>query len=151
MTNVTIQEQQTIYVYDVSTLWMAYGLAISISMLAVMAGWIAMYLNGSSYSDNVSTFIRVGRNASMSVDVQPEDHSGRDPLPKYLEQARIDIGSVLGESQVEKNVLSQARPAPEIERLVGDSDSASNWASELHDAVSQSGSVVREVGSNSRG
>ena len=52
----------------------------------------AIVLSGASYSGNFSTIVRVSRTAKLSVDVADQDRSGCDPLPKYLERARLDIG-----------------------------------------------------------
>lgn len=81
-----------IYRYDRSTFWIAYGISLAISTIAVIAGMIAMALNGASYSSSFSTFLRVSRTARLSVEVMDEDGSGQDPLPSYLKLARLDIG-----------------------------------------------------------
>ena len=52
----------------------------------------AILLSGASYSGNFSTIVRVSRTAKLSVDVADQDGSGCDPLPRYLERARLDLG-----------------------------------------------------------
>ena len=52
----------------------------------------AILLSGASYSGNFSTIVRVSRTAKLSVDVVDQDGSGCDPLPTYLEKARLDLG-----------------------------------------------------------
>ncbi|KXT04967.1 hypothetical protein AC578_10324, partial [Pseudocercospora eumusae] len=140
LTNVTTQEFETIYVYDALTLWISYGLAILFTTVAVAAGWIAIFLNGCSYSDNFSTFVRVGRMAVMSNEVKAEDLSGCDPLPEYLERTRIDIGRVVAIGDAQQRHKSPQKEAPsETEHLVTDSENASDWADEAQNAVLRSG------------
>ena len=61
-------------------------------MLAVAAGMFVVLLSGASYSDKFSTIVRVSRRARLSVDIASQDKSGCDPLPLYLENARLDVG-----------------------------------------------------------
>ena len=60
--------------------------------LVIVGGMLAILLSGASYSGNFSTIMRVSRTAKLSVDVSDQDGSGCDPLPKYLEKARLDLG-----------------------------------------------------------
>ena len=60
--------------------------------LVVITGMFAILLSGVSYSSNFSTIVRVSRTARLSVNVADQDGSGCDPLPKYLEKARLDLG-----------------------------------------------------------
>lgn len=52
-----------------------------------------MLLNGASYSNNFSTIVRVARTADLSTDIldKERDGFGRDPLPKYLKHARLNM------------------------------------------------------------
>ena len=59
--------------------------------IVAVAGVFAILQNGASYSSNFSTIVRVGRTAKLSVDVADQDGSGCDPLPTYLEKARLDV------------------------------------------------------------
>ncbi|KAK6386625.1 hypothetical protein LTR65_008824 [Meristemomyces frigidus] len=77
-----------VYAYSRSQLWLAYGLAILCTAIAVVLGFCAILSNGASYSNNFSTIVRSARNAELSVDVKPDD-TGRDPLPRGLAQAVV--------------------------------------------------------------
>lgn len=81
-----------IYSYDRTTLWIAYGIPLFCATLVTVAGIFAILQSGASYSGNFSTIVRVSRTAKLSVDVADQDGSGCDPLPKYLEKARLDLG-----------------------------------------------------------
>ncbi|KAK5125237.1 hypothetical protein LTR85_000913 [Meristemomyces frigidus] len=70
------------------TLWLAYGLAILCTAIAVVLGFLAILSNGASYSNNFSTITRSARNAELSVEVEPDD-TGRDPLPRGLAKAIV--------------------------------------------------------------
>ena len=66
---------------------------ILFTILAAIAGIIALLLNGASYSNNFSTIVRVARPADLSAEVSIKDSDGfgRDPLPRYLKHARLSI------------------------------------------------------------
>lgn len=83
---------QNIFSDDWETLWIAYGVSILSTALAVIAGMTTLIQSGESYRNNFSTIVRVSRTAELSVEVMGQDGSGRDPLPAYLKDARIDIG-----------------------------------------------------------
>ena len=89
--NVTMPAYHLVYVYSVEKLWLAYGIAISLSAVAVPGGIATMALNGASYSVEFSTVFRAARVAQMSTDVDREDPFGSDPLPKYLKRSRISF------------------------------------------------------------
>ena len=91
LTDVLIETYENVYSYDSVTLWIAYGLSILFTLLTVMAGIGALFLNEASYSDNFSTMLRINRTAEISAEVRERDGSGRDPLPKYLKHARLNI------------------------------------------------------------
>ncbi|KAF4626926.1 hypothetical protein G7Y89_g11231 [Cudoniella acicularis] len=92
LTNVSLGTYQNLYNYDRATLWIAYGLSILFTTLAVIIGMIALILNGASYSNNFSTIIRVSRTTELNVEVTDQDVFGRDPLPSYLKHARLNMG-----------------------------------------------------------
>ena len=80
-----------VYKYDRTTLWIAYGVPMFFTTLVVIAGMFAILLSGVSYSDNFSTIVRVCQTAKLSVGVEDQDQAGCDPLPTYLEKARLDF------------------------------------------------------------
>ncbi|KAL9632579.1 MAG: hypothetical protein Q9204_003730 [Flavoplaca sp. TL-2023a] len=91
--NVSLPTYQTVYSYNHSTLWIAYGLSILFSALAAIAGIVVIILGGASYSNQFSTVVRVAKTGDLDVDIvdQKSDGFGRDPLPDYLEHARLDM------------------------------------------------------------
>ena len=105
--NVSLETYHNIYKYDWETLWISYGLAVLFTTLAVVAGVVALILNGVSYSDNFSTIVRVSRTADMSVEVMDDDGDGREPLPKYLKEARFDMHARSADEP--KNVVAPRR------------------------------------------
>ncbi|KAL8985284.1 MAG: hypothetical protein Q9205_000982 [Flavoplaca limonia] len=93
LANVTLRTYQNIYIYDRTTLWIAYGLSLLFSTLAAIVGLIAVNLSGASYSNQFSTIMRVAKTGELNVDLgdQRYDGFGRDPLPKHLKHARLDM------------------------------------------------------------
>ncbi|KAK5701737.1 hypothetical protein LTR97_004555 [Elasticomyces elasticus] len=91
--SVTVGMYRNVYAYDPVTLWIAYGLSILFTALAVLAGTIALVQNGASYSNYFSTILRVSRTAELDIQVAGRDGPGHDPLPAYLQDARLDLGS----------------------------------------------------------
>jgi hypothetical protein len=80
-----------VYEYAGHRLWLAYGLAIAISALIVIAGLVVMYLSSAAYSSSFSTILRLGRGAHLSQEIVDGDHDGKDPLPEYLEKTTISF------------------------------------------------------------
>jgi hypothetical protein len=91
-TNVTLTSYHNIYVYTRSILWTAYGVAIGVTFLGVLAGSLVYLLNHGSYSSKFSTILRVTRGATVSADLSMEDCNGLDPLPEHLVSARMATG-----------------------------------------------------------
>ena len=74
-------------------LWLAYGVAIFFTVIAVCIGLAAMLVNGSSYSNSFSTIVRAARGAEITVTIQEDDLDGKDVLPQYLKEAEIRFRS----------------------------------------------------------
>lgn len=91
LTNVTLPQFHTIYVYSEAKLWLAYGIAISFAALGVAIGCYAMLSERATYSNNFSTFVRASRHAIISAAIDPVDDDGRDPLPQYLAIAEVSF------------------------------------------------------------
>jgi hypothetical protein len=72
-------------------LWISYCVSVIFVLLAIFIGVFALLLNAESYSNDFSTNLRVSRTAELSVKVMEKDRSGRDPLPTYLQDARLDL------------------------------------------------------------
>jgi hypothetical protein len=96
---ITLRQTRNIYFYRYKNLLLSYGLALGLSLLACMVGCMSIINNKVSYSNRFSTVLRVLSGGSVTSLVAPEDCKGRDPLPKYLAKARIDLtrGMMVGE------------------------------------------------------
>jgi hypothetical protein len=86
---VTTTDVHNIYIYAERTLWLAYGIAIAFTFLAVCAGTIALLLNGASFTNDFSTIVRVGRVATLSEEVTESDGDGTGSLPEHLKNSKL--------------------------------------------------------------
>jgi hypothetical protein len=77
-----------VYVYNSYKLWLAYGIALASSVVAVAVGLYTMASNNASYSNEFSTIVRVARHAISDPKLDTEDN-GSDPLIKSLAEARF--------------------------------------------------------------
>lgn len=80
---------QNLYQYESATLWVTYGIAISISALSVAIGALVVFSQRAAYSTGFSTLLRVAHNIYLPVRIAPQDTGGKDPLPEYLDKAVI--------------------------------------------------------------
>lgn len=127
---VTFTTMSPVYEYSDYKLWLAYGLAITISVITVIAGLIVMYLSSAAYNSSFSMILRLGRGAHLSREIVDGDHDGKEPLPKYLEKATISFaGSAVrndyANSDGEYELVSVQAPGPATtqESLGGHADS----------------------------
>lgn len=112
LTPTALETWHNAYRYNAATLWIAYGLAIGATALAVAGGFTALVANGAAYSDKFSTLFRVSRTAGLSVEVKEVDGRGSDPLPGYLGRARVDLRGV-GEGEGLGGKGYELLPGPE--------------------------------------
>ena len=89
--NVTFLTLHSVYEYSHYKLWLAYGLAVAASGMIVILGLVIMYLSGTSYSNNFSSLLCLSRGARLSRKIVESDYDGNEPLPKYLEKAKINF------------------------------------------------------------
>ncbi|KAF2162721.1 hypothetical protein M409DRAFT_26958 [Zasmidium cellare ATCC 36951] len=87
--NVTRHEYHNVYAYAVVKLWLAYGIAIGFTLLGLCTGLVAMLFNGASFSREFSAVLRAARFADVGVEIRAADGDGKDPLPKYMEDAEV--------------------------------------------------------------
>ncbi|KXH50910.1 hypothetical protein CNYM01_03364 [Colletotrichum nymphaeae SA-01] len=108
--NIETKVYQNIYTYSVAPLWIAYGVAVGITILSITIGSWAVFVAGSSYSSKFSTILRLAFNVRLSEYVELEDTGGEDPLPDRLENTIVAFpsrnakgaevgGSLLGNSE----------------------------------------------------
>ncbi|KAK6430594.1 hypothetical protein LTR95_013249 [Oleoguttula sp. CCFEE 5521] len=88
---VTSTSYETVYAYSASTLWTAYGLAITLATIAIGVGLYSMIVERAYYSADFSTIMRMTQAARLSTTIADEDTAGRSPLPKYLANADISF------------------------------------------------------------
>lgn len=88
-TLVTFSTRENIYIYSVSKLWLAYGLAVGTTALIAASGLGAILANHASFSNKFSTVLRLSRGAHISCEINQKDLSGRDPLPDYAKKATV--------------------------------------------------------------
>ena len=89
LVNVSSPTFHNVYFYAESKLWIAYGIALGISAIALIAGLVSIWINQTTYSDRFSTILRVAGSADLEVEILERDMDGHDPLPKYIGQAEI--------------------------------------------------------------
>jgi len=97
LVNVTVSYTRNIYSYSSRNLLISYGVALGLTLLASLAGCIAIFCNRASYTNRFSTIMR--STAGFEDLVHLQDRTGADPLPKYLAKSRIDLGRREGASE----------------------------------------------------
>ncbi|KAF2216256.1 hypothetical protein CERZMDRAFT_81396 [Cercospora zeae-maydis SCOH1-5] len=80
-----------VYSYSVDKLWLAYGIAIGISLLNLLVGFSSLLRTRASFTDNFSTMVRIARNADIETDMYEERLPGKDPLPKHMAHAELRL------------------------------------------------------------
>jgi hypothetical protein len=91
--NITQNIYRNQYDYSAPNLWLTYGIALGITMLVAVAGFVAMMTNGAAFSNDFSTILRASRTAKLSEEVRIGDADGKDPLPQYLSEATVGFVS----------------------------------------------------------
>ncbi|KAK4890403.1 hypothetical protein LTR27_010931 [Elasticomyces elasticus] len=116
-TTVTVETTVAFYVYDRTTLWIAYGLAILFSTFVVAVGLAFLVISGASYDTTFSTIVRVARAAHLNADLMVDEGAGYQPLPKRLAKARLAVGSASPPllAQVEMDDLGPQRQKLNVE------------------------------------
>jgi hypothetical protein len=84
---------RVITTYSSEKLWLAYGLAIAITVLNVCLGLLAVFQTGASFTLNFSTIVRAAKNADVSVETDEFTLPGRDPLPEGWKKAVFTLRS----------------------------------------------------------
>lgn len=71
-------------------MWLAYGIALGVSLLNLTFGLWAILSVGGSFSADFSSVARIARNSNIDADLR-EDMAGVDPLPKYMAMATLRL------------------------------------------------------------
>lgn len=98
--DVTFDLFGNVYSYESDKLWLAYGVAIGITVMNVMIGLWTVARTGASFTDKFSTIIRAAKNSNIEVDMFEERLAGRDPLPKTMAKAEIRMRKAPTLSQI---------------------------------------------------
>lgn len=92
--NVTTMRSQNIYVYSSSRLVISYVVALALALVSSICGLLAIRQNGASYSNRISTFLRVAVQQDLYSLIPPDDQKGADPLPRSVANAKFDLQRV---------------------------------------------------------
>lgn len=112
--NVTRSYTRNTYSYSQRNLLMSYGIALFLTLLASIAGCIAIFWNGASYTHKFSTVLRT--TTELGELVAKNDRTGADPLPKYLSRARVELGR---NNHIAMAPLSRANSPGERSAMIG--------------------------------
>lgn len=71
----------------------AYGVSAGLALACVLLGVQALLHNGASYTNSLSTIVRVTRDPTITRLVANEgDLQGAEPTPRYLKRAEVRLG-----------------------------------------------------------
>lgn len=123
-----------VYVYAAATLRIAYGVASTVSLIAIVCGALANLSNRA--------IVRATRHADLAIKIHSVDLGGQDMLPRYLAKDLITLsrGSSSGYASLQINDLSLValRSRSSIPNKTLTADSAEE-ATELCDGHDPSG------------
>jgi hypothetical protein len=91
---VTEYNTVNIYVYTWKRLALSYSIAIILTFLAVIAGYVLLFINGAAYTNKFSTIMRTTRGADIDVLIAVQEMTGADPINERLAKARICVGAL---------------------------------------------------------
>jgi hypothetical protein len=80
-----------VYSYNAQNLWLAYGVAIFVTLFSLVVGFYAIYSNGVSYRTSFSTIMATTRNRVLD-DVMIGSSLGADPMREDVMQTRLRFG-----------------------------------------------------------
>ncbi|KAM0458563.1 hypothetical protein ACHAPV_005955 [Trichoderma viride] len=93
--DVTVTTYALVYSYAALTLWLAYGIALCMTLLSILLGTLSIYHNGgASYTTKFSTILRAAYCIDFSEPIRPEDTDGKDPTPRYIKKLTISFPPV---------------------------------------------------------
>lgn len=125
-TNMTIFSTQNIYVYSWQHLVLAYGLAVGMTLLAVVIGCTTILTGGFGFNNDFSTIMRTARGTAIDALVANDNFPGANPLPKSIAGAEISIKTPqLREEAVELGlIVRSASPSGSRNKVVPRTKSA---------------------------
>ena len=94
-TLITEQVPRNVYAYAVQRLWIAYGLALALTLLVVGLGSANLLKAGATYSNRFSTVLRTTRGAEIDTLIPTEYRGGEDPVPHAVRVAKLRLHASL--------------------------------------------------------
>lgn len=82
---------RVLYHYTAKILLLVYATSVVVSVLATVAGFVALNHNGVASTSTVSAIIRATRNPTLDEKVAGHNHGGH-PMPKELEELKLQFG-----------------------------------------------------------
>ncbi|KAI4734692.1 hypothetical protein E4T50_14767 [Aureobasidium sp. EXF-12298] len=125
--NVTTTVYRNVYAYSAAVLLLAYGTALLIAIVTVVAGSLAIFSSGVSYSSSFSTVLRTTSHALVSTEISRDDASGQDPLPKHLAQATIRFDHDEGLKEEASKQLLEPKGGFELGSVSSRSERNATW------------------------
>jgi len=89
--NVTTMRSHNIYIYSSTRLVLSYVIALVLALISSICGLLAIRQNGASYSNRISTFLRVAVQQDLYSLIPPDEHRGADLLPQSIANAKFDL------------------------------------------------------------
>ena len=78
-------------------------MAVALTLLAVITGFVLLLINGASFSNKFSTIMRATRGGHIDMLVMAQETSGADPLDEGLAKAKIWIAAQGGVGAMEED------------------------------------------------
>jgi hypothetical protein len=107
-----------VYSYNAQNLWLAYGVAIFVTLFSLVVGFYAMYSNGVSYRTSFSAIMATTRNRVLD-DVMVGSSLGADPMREDVMQTRLRFGVLDKDRSQEEDKEEHKRVGFGLETQVG--------------------------------
>lgn len=102
--NVTVESVQDVYFYSSQMLWIAYAVAVVLTLACTLVGLLAFQANNhNTYETKFSTILRTTHEAMFgrgtNLVIREEDRDGKNPLPAYIANAEISMQYSRGQAE----------------------------------------------------
>lgn len=81
----------THFEYYPTNLVIAYGFTLFLTAIVAVIGYLSVLKEGKSFSNRLSTVIRIMQNDELYAAIDDEHRGGEDPLPKELAKTKVQI------------------------------------------------------------
>ena len=108
-TNITVNQPYLIYLYSPRNLLLTYGIALPVSLLAVILGLVAFAVNGVSHNNSFSSILGTtgGLHDDISMHLNPREQSGALPLDKEVAKRKIAFSAPRRKARLRGRVRSE--------------------------------------------